>query len=122
MDPINCYNYLLSGLLPDDVLCYIAKFLNVKLHTRLRKYNSKLRDTASKNSAGWKHQRTSLWSVKANVCSTALAWLAESNKINREAIFNPNSAAMEAYKVSVTDALTRKEVSFEEICFDRSPN
>ena len=29
---------------------------------------------------------------------------------------------MEAYKVSVTDAVTRKEISFEEICFDRSPD
>lgn len=119
---IDCCDYLSASFLPDDALCHIVKFLDVASLIRLRECNRKLRDAASKNSAGWKNHCTSLWSSKATVCSVARELLAESNKIDNEETPNLDYAAMEAYKISVTDAATRKEISFEEICFDGSPD
>mmetsp|Transcript_4812 Transcript_4812/g.10599 ORF Transcript_4812/g.10599 Transcript_4812/m.10599 type:complete len:560 (-) Transcript_4812:151-1830(-) len=120
---IDFYDYLSSSFLPDDALCQIVKFLDVSSLMRLRRCNIKLRDAASKNNAGWKKHCTTLWSSKANVCSLARELLTKSNKMNNEAMSNsPKYAAMEAYKVAVTDAATRKEISFEELCFDGSPS
>lgn len=39
-----------------------------------------------------------------------------------EASSCPKYASMEAYKLSVADAASRKEISYEEICFDASPD
>jgi len=113
-------NYLSSSFLPDDALCHIAKFLDVHSLVRLRECSKKLNIAASDNSAGWKDQCVALWSSKANVCSAARTMLAISNKASSEERSEPKFAAMEAYKISVTDSVERNEISFEEICFDSS--
>jgi len=114
-------DYLSTGFLPDDALCDIVQFLGVSSLVRLRECNRKLRDVASHNSAGWKKHCTSLWSSKANICSTARELLDESDKANNIKEESKH-AAMEAYKLAFTDAATRNEISMEEICFDGSPN
>eukprot|EP00571_Detonula_confervacea_P002409 CAMPEP_0172315304 /NCGR_PEP_ID=MMETSP1058-20130122/24787_1 /TAXON_ID=83371 /ORGANISM="Detonula confervacea, Strain CCMP 353" /LENGTH=409 /DNA_ID=CAMNT_0013029359 /DNA_START=44 /DNA_END=1273 /DNA_ORIENTATION=- len=116
------YDCLSTSFLPDDALCHIVKYLDVTALVRLRECNRKLCESASKNSAGWPDHCTSLWSRKANVCSTARELLAESNKIDSQECSKPTYAAMEAYKISVTDAAKRKVINFEEICFDASPD
>ncbi|KAL7529119.1 hypothetical protein ACHAXR_002804 [Thalassiosira sp. AJA248-18] len=118
--PNDCNDFLSTSFLPDDALCHIVKFLDVASLIRLRECNKKLHDAASINNAGWKDHCTSLWSNKANVCSSARSMLAESSEASHEES-PPKFAAMEAYKISVTDAANRKEISFEEICFDASP-
>lgn len=107
--------------LPDDSLFHVIKFLDVSSLVRLRECNRKLRDAASKNHAGWTNHCTSLWSRKANVCSTAREMLAQACKKDIDASSQPRYAAMEAFKIAVTDATTRSEITPEEICFDSYP-
>ena len=118
------HDYLTGSFLPDDALCHIVKFMNVSSLLKLRECNKKLYEAASNNSAGWTDHCARLWSRKANVCSLARSMLsAEStSKVSSdEAIIpKPKFAAMEAYKIAFTDAAKRKEISYEEICFDSS--
>lgn len=123
-------DYLTSSFIPDDALCHVVKFLDVKSLIRLRGCNKKLYVAASNNNAGWKDHCASLWSTKANVCSIARDMLAETNKArtiqegrqedSSTKQCSPKYTAMEAYKTSVVDAARRKNISFEEICFDAS--
>lgn len=111
-----------TNFLPDDALCSVLKFLDVKALLRLRECNSKLRSAASSNNAGWRNHCRSLWSTKANVCSRARSMMAQSIHSSSIPSHLKKNIAMEAYKTSVVDAATRKEVSLEELCFDDSPN
>eukprot|EP00581_Thalassiosira_minuscula_P004309 CAMPEP_0183746378 /NCGR_PEP_ID=MMETSP0737-20130205/66727_1 /TAXON_ID=385413 /ORGANISM="Thalassiosira miniscula, Strain CCMP1093" /LENGTH=529 /DNA_ID=CAMNT_0025982073 /DNA_START=6 /DNA_END=1595 /DNA_ORIENTATION=+ len=118
---VDSNDYISTGFLPDDALYHIVKFLGVASLVRLRECNRKLRDVASENSAGWENHCTSLWSIKVNVCSAARKLLTEPHNTNSTQE-GPRYTAMEAYKLAVTDAATRMEISMEEICFDGSPN
>lgn len=112
-----------TSFLPDDALCSVLKFLDVNSLLRLRECSSKLRSAASSNDAGWKNHCASLWSKKANVCARAKSLLAQSSTHSSSIPSHvTQNMAMEAYKTSVVDASTRKEVSLEELCFDESPN
>mmetsp|Transcript_34439 Transcript_34439/g.83323 ORF Transcript_34439/g.83323 Transcript_34439/m.83323 type:complete len:609 (+) Transcript_34439:28-1854(+) len=124
----NGRDYLSASFLPDDALCHIVKFLNVPSLVQLRECNRKLCDVASKNTAGWTDHCAKLWSVKANVCSAARDMLAGSSRAQPvsqradEASSGSKYASMEAYKLSVADAASREEISYDEICFDASPD
>ncbi|KAL7548443.1 hypothetical protein ACHAWF_011729 [Thalassiosira exigua] len=109
-----------ESFVDDDTLCHLVKYLDVSSLLRLRECNRRLRETASNNYAGWKDRCLSLWSSKANVCSTARETLARSIKIDQKETPDSKYTAMQAYKIALTDARHRKEVSFEEICFDAS--
>ena len=108
-----------TAFLPDDTLCSILKFLDIKSLLRIRECDTKLRSAASTNNAGWRNHCTSLWSRKANVCSRARSLLVQSIHASSISYLTKN-VAMEAYKTSVVDAATRQEVSLEELCFDES--
>lgn len=109
----------LNAFLPDDTLCSIFRFLDVKSLLRMRECSTKLRSAAS-NNAGWSDHCSSLWSRKANVCSRARSLLAQSIQ-PKSLSYLTNNVAMEAFKTAVVDAATRKEVSLEELCYDESP-
>ena len=114
-------DYLSSGFLPDDALCHIVKFLDVPSLVQLRECNTKLCSVATKNTAGWTDHCNSLWKQKANVCSAARELLALStSKACTDDDESSSSLAMKAYKLSVTDATQRQEVSLDEICFDNN--
>ena len=107
--------------LPDDILCIVLKFLDVKSLLRMRECNTKLCSAASSNSAGWRNHCGSLWSKKVNVCSRAKSLLALSVHPRSISLKKGAAMAMEAFKTSVVDAATRKEISLEELCYDESP-
>lgn len=111
----------LTNFLPDDTLCSVFKFLDVKSLLHMRECNRKLRSAASSNNAGWSDHCSNLWSRKANVCSRARFLLAQATQ-QRSISYLTRNIAMEAYKTSVVDAATRKEVSLEELCYDESPH
>ncbi|KAK1736107.1 hypothetical protein QTG54_013243 [Skeletonema marinoi] len=110
-----------NTFLPNDTLCSIFKFLDVKSLLRMCECNTKLRSAASNNNAGWSNHCRSLWSRKANVCSRATSLLAQASNHSRSNLCLTKNIAMEAYKTSVVDAATRNEVSLEELCYDESP-
>ena len=110
----------ITSFLPDDTLCNIFKFLDVKSLLCMRECNSKLRSAASSNNAGWGDHCSSLWSTKANICAKAKSLLVQSLQPGCNFCLTKD-IAMEAYKTSVVDATTRKEVSMEELCYDASP-
>ncbi|KAL7495118.1 hypothetical protein ACHAWT_009247, partial [Skeletonema menzelii] len=108
--------------LPDDILCSVFKFLDVKSLLCMRECNTKLCSAASSNNAGWSDHCSSLWSRKVNVCSRATSLLAQS--VQPRSVISltlTKNVAMEAFKTSVVDAATRNEVSLEELCYDESP-
>ena len=114
-------DYLSSGFLHDDALCHIVKFLDVPSLVQLRECNTKLCSVATKNTSGWTDHCHSLWGQKANVCSAARELLAQSiSKACTDDDESSSSLAMKAYKLSVTDATERQEVSLDEICYDNN--
>lgn len=88
--------------LPDDLLCHVLSYLDVKSLLRSRCLTRSFRTIASKSSAGWENLCQTLWINKVHVPKSA-----------RE-----HKDAMAAYRLSVEDARNRDYVTPEELLFD----
>lgn len=88
--------------LPDDLLCQVLSYLDVKSLLQSRCLNQSFRRLASKDSAGWENLCRTLWANKVHVPRSA-----------RE-----HKDAMAAYRLSVEDARNRDYVKPEELIFD----
>mmetsp|Transcript_9530 Transcript_9530/g.18324 ORF Transcript_9530/g.18324 Transcript_9530/m.18324 type:complete len:453 (+) Transcript_9530:234-1592(+) len=95
----------ISRLLPDDLLAYMATFLNVGSLKQARTVNRKFHRILSQDKAGWKDHLQRLWSRRLHV---------------RHHHHHPLEAtpAIEAYRASCQDARLRHAVHLTELLFD----
>lgn len=94
---------LLSSL-PEDVQCRITGFLDAPSLVRMRAVNRYYRRLASEDPAGWAFLCEYLWRDKIHVGVQA-----------RE---EPNR--LEAYRLSIEDAIQRQHLTLEELCYNPS--
>ena len=90
----------LSGL-PEDLQCQIVSFLDVPSLLSVRLINSRYRELASRNEAGWTSHCARLWNDKIFVSTEA-----------RE-----EEHAMTAYRLSLNDARNRQDITMQELCY-----
>jgi len=102
----------LFDLLSDDLLCQVASFLNVGSLKRSRLLSRRFQAVLSRNEAGWTNHCERLWKRKIHIANKAKALFAQQDE----------SSAMEAYRLSCTDARLRHELNLEELCFDPNTN
>lgn len=98
-------NHLSS--LPDELVCTITCYLDVESLSRTRLVSKRLLNLASRDEAGWRRLCETLWSQKAHVSRKAYSLL-------------ENGDARKAFYFARHEAVSRHEVSKEELCFDPS--
>lgn len=104
----------LCSSLPDDLICKVTSFLDVKSLLQIRTCNHYLKELASRNEAGWKGFCRNLWSDKVHVLPGMLfpPPTTTSKGISSELYY------MDAYQRSIRDARQRQHVTMEEMCYD----
>jgi len=98
---MNNVQQLVLSSLPEDILCQIVSFLNVPALLDIRLLNSRYRELASRNEAGWTDHCMRLWRDKIHVSPEA--------RIQEH--------AMTAFRTSLEDARNRQDITMQELCF-----
>lgn len=96
----------LTSSLPDDLLCKVTSFLDVKSLLRMGCCNQHFYNLIKRNEAGWEGLCEQLWASKIH----APNFVIEKNKkgINFK----------QAYVESIKDAKLRQYLTMEELCYD----
>lgn len=98
----------LCSVLPEDLICRVTSFLDVRSLLRMRHCDRILKDLATRNEAGWDSICRKLWAAKVHVKPGLLSPPADI----------PSTYYIEAYKQSIADAKDRQYITFDELCYD----
>eukprot|EP00549_Striatella_unipunctata_P004593 CAMPEP_0118692042 /NCGR_PEP_ID=MMETSP0800-20121206/11034_1 /TAXON_ID=210618 ORGANISM="Striatella unipunctata, Strain CCMP2910" /NCGR_SAMPLE_ID=MMETSP0800 /ASSEMBLY_ACC=CAM_ASM_000638 /LENGTH=503 /DNA_ID=CAMNT_0006589925 /DNA_START=33 /DNA_END=1541 /DNA_ORIENTATION=- len=93
--------------LPDELLCSITSFLDVKALVRIRTTSKRMWQVGSRDEAGWLNHCLRLWKGKVYVSDAA-----------RSLVQNQAQTAIRAYQLSRHDGRYRHEITVDELCFD----
>ncbi|CAB9528357.1 expressed unknown protein [Seminavis robusta] len=97
---------LLCSSLPDEVICRITNFLNVRSLLKVRQCCRNWKKLASRNEAGWENLCRKLWARKVHVPT-----IPEQKTL-------PNDWFFHAYPKSIRDAKERQHLTIDELCYD----